>query len=51
MLNVYEKHKDKDGYLYIVYTEETSLGQWWVINIINNVDKSGFYNNMMIHKR
>ncbi len=38
MLNVYEKHKDKDGYLYIVYTEETSLGwgggareQWLLI--------------------
>lgn len=36
MLNVYEKYKDKDGYLYIVYTEETSLGWWYDYYIVNN---------------
>lgn len=26
MLSVYEQRKDLDGFLYIVYTEETTLG-------------------------
>lgn len=27
MLSVYEQRKDQDGFLYIVYTEESTLGQ------------------------
>ena len=27
MLTVYEQRKDADGFLYIVYTEESTLGQ------------------------
>ena len=26
MLSVYEQRKDQDGFLYIVYTEESTLG-------------------------
>ena len=27
MAHVYEKRKDNDGFLYITYTDETTLGQ------------------------
>jgi Autophagy protein Atg8 ubiquitin like len=27
MLSVYEQRKDQDGFLYIVYTEESTLGE------------------------
>lgn len=32
MAHVYEKKKDSDGFLYITYTDETTLGgqEWWV---------------------
>jgi len=30
MSQVYEQRKDLDGFLYIVYTEETTLGSDWV---------------------
>jgi len=28
MADVYEKRKDPDGFLYITYTDETTLGAW-----------------------
>ena len=28
MSDVYNQRKDADGFLYITYTDETTLGQW-----------------------
>jgi GABA(A) receptor-associated protein len=30
MADVYEKKKDSDGFLYIVYTDESTLGGDWI---------------------
>lgn len=33
MAHAYERRKDADGFLYITYTDETTLGtmeQWWL---------------------
>ena len=43
MAHVYESRKDADGFLYITYTDETTLGviqeeeEWWCQNLIARV--------------
>ena len=43
MANVYETRKDPDGFLYIIYTDESTYGameQWGSIRIFVNLDKN-----------
>ena len=48
MLSVYETRKDPDGFLYIVYTEESTLGNDDQERMIGNDDQIKMIENGLI---